>query len=127
MSRPPPPVPNRLREQLPTHRRFCPTSAIPRLTYHQPTASFSTGLRPSSEPSLPDPPQLLLVDVSSRPACRSPMNSTTLISVHTIPKQGDVDDAELLYNSYYDPVLYPVVLPESPLEDAEPETDEPTV
>ena len=40
---------------------------------------------------------------------------------------GDIEDAELLYNSYYDPVLYPVVLPESPLEDAEPEADEPTV
>ncbi|KAJ6815221.1 auxin response factor 12-like isoform X2 [Iris pallida] len=39
---------------------------------------------------------------------------------------GDIEDAEILYNSYYDPLLYPMVLPESPLEDAEPEADEPT-
>ncbi|KAJ6795707.1 putative basic proline-rich protein-like isoform X2 [Iris pallida] len=34
-----------------------------------------------------------------------------------------VEDAELCYNSYYDPVLYPVVLPESPQEDDGTEAD----
>ncbi|KAJ6843777.1 zinc finger MYM-type protein 1-like [Iris pallida] len=42
-----------------------------------------------------------------------------------VPISGDIEDAELLYSSYYDPVLYPVVLPESPLEDVGTEANEP--
>ncbi|KAJ6819977.1 hypothetical protein M6B38_398710 [Iris pallida] len=40
---------------------------------------------------------------------------------------GNTEDDELFFNSYYDPVLYPVTVPEPSPEDADPEATEPDI
>ncbi|KAJ6823775.1 splicing factor PWI domain-containing protein isoform X1 [Iris pallida] len=122
-------------------RRCCPARPFPAVA-----ASRGSLLSPSAFPLSVDSrrcsglrPAADLVRISfprffPRLPANENWNSKSYLTSSSVPicsssqtkfKASNTEDDELYYNSYYDPVLYPVTIPEPSPEDADPEATEP--